>query len=169
MNMNAIPEMCDTICTNMAKAMDGCAKCLNATNTNWADVRVARIVCCSIVMIVLIVAVALIIGQLIKTISSRRLEEKKMAANENSQYNDLYRSLYKKYYEHYLTKVPFIHKSPSDIAKELLDEIEILAKEKEGLSKTEYMDGLSKLQSTIRDLIETEYVDEKSKNKETSK
>lgn len=165
MNMNAIPEMCDTICTNMAKAMDGCATCLRATNTNWADVRVARIICCSIVMIVLIIAIALIIGQLIKTISSRRLEVAKMAENEKNQYNELYRSLYKKYYEHYLTKVPYTQKRPSEIAKELLNEIEILAKEKEGLSKTDYMDGLSKLQSAIKDLIEKDVVDEKA-NKE---
>ena len=165
MNMNAIPEICDTICTNIAKVMDGCATCINATNTNWADVRMARIICCSVVMIVLIIAVALIIGQIIKNNASRRLEEAKMVENEKNQYSELYRSLYKKYYEHYLTKVPYIHKSPSEIAKELLDEIGMLAKEKEGLSKTDYMDGLSKLQSAIKDLIEKDVVDEKA-NKE---
>ena len=174
--MSTIQFVSDSISAHLSKAVESCSNCIHAANTNLADVRVARIVCYSIVMITLIIGVIILIGQILKTYSSLRREKCGFERDEMRQTNELYRSLLKKCYEQYICDTASLkYKSPSQKAEDLLKEIEWLTQGKEGFSMKEYVDGLSKLNTKITKLISNteskriEKEDQIKKNEQTKK
>lgn len=61
--MNAFIVL-DSIPAKFVKAIDSCSTCAHETNTNWADVNIAWIVCLSIIVSVFICVVGLLIWKI---------------------------------------------------------------------------------------------------------
>ncbi|MBR4794154.1 MAG: hypothetical protein IK038_10920 [Bacteroidaceae bacterium] len=152
--MNTIPFVSDSISAHLSEVAESCSNCVHAANTNWADVRIAHMICFTIIMIVLIVALIFAVVHILQLIISFCHEKKRFVMNDDIQTNELCRSLYKKSFEQYIAdKAVLEYKSPSQKAKDLLDDINNLTNEKDGLSKSEYVNGLKKLKSDIESII----------------
>lgn len=153
--MNSILLTIDSISANVAKAMDSCASCIHTADTNLDDVRIVQTVCLTILIIALIVAIVIIIGQNKHLKQEIELEKTRFNNNETVKNNEF--ELYKKRQEYERNYKSSNQSSDTnhDEALDMLKEIVQLTKDKDGKADEDFAKGLYDLYVIIK----------KSKNK----